>query len=128
MKKIWNVVGLVVLIGAVVLINRTGAPLPEELTVANDEHVEKTVEMVSEDLKPSAQSLDDASVKKVPPAGHKLVSDAVLSITGKDADYKTRLNAMRELGYEISLQDVAALMDFFCSSNARRFKIKAPFI
>jgi len=59
-----------------------------------------------------AQSVDEA-----------VVSDAVLTLTDPATDYRTRLDAMGRLGYEIPEQDIEAIKDFLLAGIPGDVKI-----
>ncbi|MEN7974137.1 MAG: hypothetical protein ABFR47_09930, partial [Verrucomicrobiota bacterium] len=108
-KTIWIVIGVVVLIGAGVLIGqRDNHEAHEKAESLTTEYTEET------ELSTEAKPPDKPSPK---------LSDAVLTLIDPETDYQARLAAMRKLGYEIPQHEIDVLMEFLSADISVDVKI-----
>lgn len=121
MKRVGLVVGLVLCVVMIILLLRRD---DEERGVEDVQA--RDAKMVTENVSGSVVVSDSVVADELASLKAEVVKrDPVLSesvrvlagLDGQDADYKTRLAAMRELGRDLALQDVEALMAFMRSAD-----------
>ncbi len=106
-KKAWIWVGLVVVLGAGVSLLLNTKKVPEEVV---PQQVQQETETAVD--QPSEVATEEPVVQEEPTDQPAMVSEAVQTLIDPESGYKTRLEAMRQLGYELSQQDIATLVEF----------------
>lgn len=138
-KNIW-IVGLVVVVGAVLLIGRQRAQ--EESAEVPERVVSQVIESATNNLRQpgtgsgshesekSVQSVDGTVASGEGVASTKKdLSDAVkilLGLDGQEHNYSALLKAINDLGYDMSSTDVAALREMLLFANDRFPKKMRP--